>query len=49
MGKVKQAIQELEEKVNEIVQNSEDITLAEVQTILFKKEFFEKKYVLFKK
>ena len=28
------AIQELEEKVNEIVQNSEDITLAEVQTIL---------------
>ena len=38
MGKVKQAIQELEEKVNEIVQNSEDITLAEVQTILFKKE-----------
>ena len=39
MGKVKQAIQELEEKVYEIVQNSEDITLAEVQTILFKKEF----------
>ena len=39
MGKVKQAIQELEEKVNESVQNSEDITLAEVQTILFKKEF----------
>ena len=33
------AIQELEEKVYEIVQNSEDITLAEVQTILFKKEF----------
>ena len=39
MGKVKQAIQELEEKVYEIGQNSEDITLAEVQTILFKKEF----------
>mgnify|MGYP003148799082 FL=1 len=37
MGKVKQAIQEVEEQVMDIVQGSKDITLPDVQTILFKK------------
>ena len=37
MGKVKQAIQEVEEQVMDIVQGSKDITLADVQTILFKR------------
>ena len=37
MGKVKQAIQEVEEQVMDIVQGSKDITLPDVQTILFKR------------
>ena len=37
MGKVKQAIQEVEEQVVEIVQGHGDISLPDVQTILFKK------------
>ena len=37
MGKVKQAIQEVEEQVLDIVQGSKDITLPDVQTILFKR------------
>ena len=37
MGKVKQAIQEVEAQVMDIVQGSKDITLPDVQTILFKK------------
>lgn len=39
MGKVKQAIQEVEEKVYEIVQGRETISFPDVQTILFKKYF----------
>ena len=39
MGKVKQAIQEVEQEVMEIVQGYQDISLPEVQTILFKKYF----------
>ena len=37
MGKVKQSIQEVEEQVMDIVQGSKDITLPDVQTILFKR------------
>ena len=36
MGKVKQAIQEVEEQVVEIVQGHGDISLPDVQTLLFK-------------
>ena len=39
MGKVKQAIQEVEQEVIEIVENHGDISLPDVQTILFKKYF----------
>ena len=41
MGKVKQAIQEVEEQVMDIVQGSKDITLPDVQTILFKKYWYK--------
>ena len=37
MGKVKQAIQEVQEIVYWYVQGNRDITLPEVQTLLFKK------------
>ena len=39
MGKVKQAIQEVEQEVIEIVESHGDISLPDVQTILFKKYF----------
>ena len=39
MGKVKQAIQEVEQEVMEIIQGYQDISLPDVQTILFKKYF----------
>ena len=37
MGKVKQAIQEVEEQVMDIVQGHGDISLPDVQTLLFKR------------
>jgi hypothetical protein len=37
MGKVKQSIQEVEEQVMDIVQGHGDISLPDVQTLLFKK------------
>jgi|TARA_R100000656_G_C3925785_1_gene123803 hypothetical protein len=39
MGKVKQAIQEVQEIVYWYVQGNRDITLPEVQTLLFKKHW----------
>jgi hypothetical protein len=37
MGKVKQSIQEVHEQVLDIVQGHKDISLPDVQTLLFKK------------
>ena len=42
MGKVKQAIQEVQEIVYWYVQGNRDITLPEVQTLLFKKYWHKK-------
>ena len=39
MGKVKQAIQEVEQEVTEIDESHDNISLPDVQTILFKKYF----------
>ena len=41
MGKVKQAIQEVEEQVVEIVRGHGDISLPDVQTLLFKKYWYK--------
>jgi len=41
MGKVKQAIQEVQEIVYWYVQGNRDITLPEVQTLLFKKYWYK--------
>ena len=43
MGKVKQAIQEVQEIVYWYVQGSKDISLPDVQTLLFKKHLMKDK------
>ena len=47
MGKVKQAIQEVEQQVIDIVQGHDDISFRDVQTILFKKYWHKKDSVYF--
>ena len=42
MGKVKQAIQEVEQQVIDIVQGHDDISFPDVQTILYKKYWHKK-------